>query len=278
MEQANKIQRSKENVAKRISSQSKAIGSTFQFKDNRPEAIFQRKLQQWADKSPLTNNKYVGDAHIQMTPTASLQGVTQRYIKDPTKREEMQQAHSIRYKRIGRIKSQIETVQYEVGNTQVYKDFKDAKLKVLDAQNDENILIEQKYFGQGIGYDGTEKELTNKIGFIDWELDDLEPEVQEFWRDAKIAYDIRSTLRTGAAKWRTDSNRNIPELYAGSVAQGKEILQRKSTLAKLINDTSWFTDTSGSIFVKHDQCRSAIIGYSPSGETDIMLHIGHKNK
>lgn len=158
--------------------------------------------------------------------------------------------------------------EFDVKDIKLYKDW---KKKMEDFLAAETTSIEELLDTEALE---AHKKVT--LSFAEAELEEYDQEIQEFWRQIKRAYNIRTRLRKGVDEYFKDSKRTIPELYAGSPQDATEVKIGQSVFAQLINSSDWFTDSHGSVFVEHEGSRSAGLGYHVSG-TDARVHIGHKN-
>jgi hypothetical protein len=158
--------------------------------------------------------------------------------------------------------------EFGVKDIKLYKDW---KKKMEDLLAAETKSIEELLDTEAIE---AHKKVT--LSFAEAELEEYDLEIQEFWRQIKRAYNIRTRLRRGVDEYFKDSKRTIPELYAGSPQDATEVKLGQSVFSQLINSSDWFTDSHGSVFVEHEGSRSAGLGYHVSG-TDARVHIGHKN-
>lgn len=225
--------------------------------DNRPQAAVQRRIQHSINaKAPI-----------------------QRIIKEGTAENNTDwlKEHIKIYETINKLKEQVAENKYEIHNTSVYKAWAEKMNKRLDKVANLNTEFEQTKLSGFKTYDNDDRSLKTDMEFMNWDLAEYKDQITKFWQGAARANNVRTRLRSGSLKIQANPRANVPELYAGTFEESKEILEGKGKFAKLINDNTWFTDSDGAVFVRHKLSRSAGIGLSPAGKPRVMLHIGHKH-
>jgi hypothetical protein len=201
-------------------------------------------------------------------------------ISNPVLEGQLVDRHKLRLAKISQIRASFDrlAVARDVAAAAACTSARQVVERYLQQAYERSIKFEWDYLWGASVHVGNEKPIGTDEFVINWDIDDAQREADKFRDDATRAYNIRQTLRKGAAKYRANQDAKIPELYAGTVADANEINNNANTsFSQLINDGNWFTDTGGAAFVRHARSRSAMIGFSPAGENYIPLHIGHRN-
>lgn len=203
--------------------------------------------------------------------------VVQRVVTDPLRRADLLREHIARLAAIQRQRDLLAAPPCDIAVAAAFTPLLTEVTKWLNEAYALSIDFEHTVLYGGKEWVGGEKQVTDKVYFINWWIEDTTAKIDESWLCARRAHAIRQRLRIGAAAYRADPSARIPELYAGDRTDATEIIANTSFFARLINDDNWFTDAGGAPFVRHERSRSAMLGYSPQGEPGIPLHIGHRN-